>query len=116
MGNEQSRRDDLEALGLVTAYFVTSKLPWMGIKVKTRKEKEELLISMKRDLPFEDFFPGCPQEFIDYMKFVRNMEFEAKPDYNQCRGFFQRVMDKNEWTMDYEYDWVIKKREAAAKA
>ena len=50
------------------------------------------------------------------MKYVRKIEFEAKPDYNQCRRFFQQVMDKNEWTMDYEYDWVIKKREAAAKA
>ena len=59
MGNEQSRRDDLEALALLTAYFV-KKLPWMGVKVKTRKEKEELLISMKRDLPFEELYPGCP--------------------------------------------------------
>ena len=71
---------------------------------------------MKRDIPFEELYPNCPQEFVDYMKYVRTIEFEAKPDYNQCRRFFQQVMDKNEWAMDYEYDWVIKKREAAAKA
>ena len=50
------------------------------------------------------------------MKYVRSLEFEQKPDYNLCRRFFQQVLDKNGWTLDYEYDWVIKKREASAKA
>ncbi len=98
------------------AAFFIQKLPWMGVKAKTRKEKEELLLSLKRDTPFEELFPGCPNEFIEYMKYVRSLEFEQKPDYNLCRRFFQQVLDKNGWTLDYEYDWVIKKREASAKA
>lgn len=81
LGNEQSRRDDLEAVGYMFCYFLRDgNLPWMGLRAK-RSEKAKLLIEMKRDTKFEDLLKGYHSEFIDFMNYIRNLPFDARPDY-----------------------------------
>lgn len=53
IGNEQSRRDDLEAIGFVLCYFLRGgTLPWMGIRGK-RTQKAELILKAKKESTFE---------------------------------------------------------------
>ncbi len=35
LGEELSRRDDMEALSYMMVYFLTGSLPWMSVKIST---------------------------------------------------------------------------------
>lgn len=82
------------------AFFVSGQLPWMGIKARNRKEKEQLLIKIKTESSFESIFQGAPQEFVNYMYTVRNLKFEETPDYVALKKVFQNLMNKEGLVMD----------------
>merc|ERR1712031_142836 len=53
LGIEQSRRDDLEALGFVLMYFNKGSLPWQGLKGNSKKEKYDRIMEKKMSTPIE---------------------------------------------------------------
>uniref|UniRef100_A0A4W5LU80 non-specific serine/threonine protein kinase n=1 Tax=Hucho hucho TaxID=62062 RepID=A0A4W5LU80_9TELE len=106
-GKEQSRRDDLVALGYMFMYFLRGSLPWQGLKADTLKERYEKIRDTKSATPIEVLCENFP-EMATYMRDVVSLDFSEKPDYNDLRKLFTDLFDRNGYVFDYEYDWVGK--------
>ena len=57
---EQSRRDDMEALGYILIYFLNGTLPWQGLRAKTKAQKYEKISEKKLSTSVEELCKGAP--------------------------------------------------------
>ncbi|AEO64562.1 5ec95610-a143-459b-a900-596dae505078 [Thermothielavioides terrestris] len=108
LGREQSRRDDLEALGHVFMYFLRGGLPWQGLKAATNKQKYEKIGEKKQTTPIKELCEGFPEQFAHYLTYVRNLGFEDTPDYDYLRDLFTQALKEEGGVEDGEYDWMKK--------
>ncbi|XP_055706189.1 casein kinase I isoform X12 [Phlebotomus papatasi] len=108
MGREQSRRDDLEALGHMFMYFLRGSLPWQGLKADTLKERYQKIGDTKRATPIEVLCDCHPEEFATYLRYVRRLDFFETPDYDYLRRLFQELFDRKGYEDDGEFDWTGK--------
>jgi casein kinase 1 len=122
---EQSRRDDLEALGHVFMYFLRGGLPWQGLKAATNKQKYEKIGEKKQTTPIKELCEGFPgeshgfghviyqwvylasEEFGIYLNYVRKLGFEETPDYEFLRELFTKVLKNSSEVEDGVYDWMM---------
>jgi serine/threonine protein kinase len=108
-GCEQSRRDDLEAIGYVLMYFLRGSLPWQGLHVHKGEDRYKKILQKKKSTSAEELCKGFPKEFVDYINYTRNLEFEADPDYKYLRNLLVTVLQKENSQFDFWYDWVSEK-------
>jgi casein kinase 1 gamma len=115
LGKEQSRRDDLEALGHMFMYFLRGSLPWQGLKAETLKERYQKIGDTKRATHIDVLCQSHPEEFGKYLKYVRNLDFFETPNYDYLRKLFKDLMDSRNYACDYNFDWVEKMQPFANK-
>ncbi|XP_034248608.1 casein kinase I isoform X3 [Thrips palmi] len=108
LGKEQSRRDDLEALGHMFMYFLRGSLPWQGLKADTLKERYQKIGDTKRATPIESLCEGHPEEMATYLRYVRRLDFFETPDYEYLRKLFQELFERRGYVDDGEFDWTGK--------
>ena len=103
---ELSRRDDMESIGYLFLYLLKGSLPWQGLKIKQKNEKYEKIREMKMNLDLKHLGEGIPEEFGTYLKMVRKLEFEEKPEYKKYINLFDDLFERKEFVRDYNYDWI----------
>jgi len=105
LGIEQSRRDDLEAIGFVLMYFNRGALPWQGIKASTKEEKYHKIMENKMSTPIETLCKGYPMVFATYLNYCRALRFEDRPDYAYLRRLFKDLFMCEGFVNDGVFDW-----------
>lgn len=101
---EQSRKDDLESVAYILIYMYKGKLPWQGIKHKDKKERYRLIGEKKQEVTVEELCDGMSKEFVVFLKYVKNLDFDEKPHYSALKKMFLKLYksrnyknDKLEW-------------------
>jgi len=105
-GMEQSRRDDLEAIGHMLIYFLRGSLPWSGLEAKTQEEKYRKIREKKESVLLDDLCQGHPDAFKIYLKTARGLDFKQRPDYNAMRKLFRDVRDSQGGLTDHGFQWL----------
>ena len=107
LGIEQSRRDDLESIGYVLIYFIKKRLPWQGTLGSTKQSKYNKILEKKLMIPVELLCKDLPMEFTIYMKYVKSLRFDERPDYDFLKGLFIELLCSL-YTEKFYYDWTLR--------
>ena len=131
-GNTQNRRDDIEALFYCLCYFFNGILPWDSsfLKKNEIKSKEmspnlqknytknsfrnEVLriLKIKESLNPSEMCNKMPSEFKIIFSYIKNLDFEEKPDYDSIKLLLRNIILKEEMKdpnqIIYKYTWEKK--------
>ena len=107
-GIEQTRKDELESLGLVIIYLYKGYLPWSNYKFKDIFQALEKIKAIKENLSMEQLCHGLPIEMFEYMNYIKNMSFEDTPDYRYLQSLFLNILKKIGEKNDLFFSWVDK--------
>ena len=107
---EQSRRDDLEAVGYVLIYFIRGNLPWQGLKLKSKEDRYKKILEKKKEVSTEELCSECPREFFEYVDYTKKMGYIEEPKYDYFKKkFLNYVVNRRKEKFDYVYDWTTEK-------
>mgnify|MGYP006107996383 CR=1 FL=1 len=110
-GIEQSRRDDLQSIGIVIIYFLKGSLPWQGLHGKNKDDKFEKMKIKKIETSTEELCKDLPKQIFKYQDYVTNLKFNEEPDYAWIRKNFKDLMKEKNHETDCMFDWLKKKIE-----
>lgn len=92
LGINLSRRDDLESLGYMLIYFLKSYLPWQDICMQNTNNLFQKIREKKQNFVVEEFCDDLPEGIIIFMNYVRDLNYDDKPDYVFLKKLLQTVL------------------------
>ena len=88
---ELSRRDDLESLGYMLIYFYLGSLSWQDISELVSNENKHNVIKDLKERLLET--SNIPKVLIQYMNYVRKLDFQETPDYLLVINIFKNELE-----------------------
>lgn len=107
LGYEHCRKDDLESLGYVFVFlFNGGVLPWMNQNQITNKvDRHNRIAQIKMNIPNDVLFQGLPNEFLQYMIYIKGLKFEDEPNYDFLIDLFTKLYNKDFSKKKFVFDW-----------
>ena len=106
-GIEQSRRDDLESIGYMLIYFANGFLPWQGLNITNKAERNKTIYEKKRKTSIKNIIGELPNEFYQYLRYTRLLRFSQDPDYDYLKNLFYNILNNIGEEIDFNFDWNI---------
>jgi len=110
-GYELSRRDDLESFGYMLVFLAKQYLPWISTEALQINQniKVEAIYKLRKSATPESLCKGLPEEFAEFIRYTRNLEFEEDPKYDYLKSLFTNILIKNQQKNDFNFFWIVKK-------
>ena len=112
-GYESSRRDDLESFGYMLIYLAKGGwTPWMNYSKRNSDGEnalDKIITKVRMELTDEKLCKGLPNEFVHYMKYVKNLGFEQEPNYEYLNSLFVSILSKKEISQNLTFFWIKQK-------
>lgn len=108
-GIEASRRDDLISLGYILLYCYNGFLPWqtnqIHMSLTKQSEKLEFIKKTKREITLIELCKNMPYEFLLYMDYCNNLNYDDTPNYEYLRTLFINLFKMKKYDPDVDYEW-----------
>ncbi|MCQ2818611.1 MAG: hypothetical protein MJ252_15185 [archaeon] len=105
LGEELSRKDDIESLGYVLCYFYKGNLPWFNLKGKTKEDQKKEILLLKINFPEFEIKRNYPQEFFSFFSYLKKIDFADKPNYKKLIGLFEKLARKNNAELEFKFNY-----------
>ena len=76
-----------------------------GIKSKNKTEKYNKIFEKKLCSSFSSLFDKLPNEFINFVQYIKDLDFEDKPNYQYLKSLLGKMYDKNYFNYDIIFDF-----------
>ena len=59
---------------------------------------------------------GLPECIIEFINYIKGLDFSEKPDYSYCRELFERQLKENRFNIEvWNWDWEIQREKLIKK-
>lgn len=88
-------------------------LQHLEIQRRAQQKYDTEVLEKKTKISIEELCQNCPPEMVKFMKYVRKLKFESKPDYKYLHSLIEKVQKDNdiEPSQEIVFDWVTVKQE-----
>ena len=102
-----SRKDDLLSLGYVLIYLYVGNLPWQGLDISDRKEKDSAVSEIKQYYGYNKLCDSLPPVFNNFFKELEKLSQSDKPNYRKIKQLFKKELYPESFQQNVDYDWSV---------